>query len=193
MEIAIAIGVLLSLFFVYTARNSFITRRFKSRFAKAFLEEFTRAYPDSASLLAPDFGEQTTRLFIKNRRLVNELNRLEMAVAKRPEISGNRSYAHFDAAYSRETQEDIVDLLKKKIELSDKLFNSLPTNVRSQINKQAELIDKIAAEAALGDEKLKEDREKDEKRATRFGLYPWRFGVLMSFYDITCRANLAAA
>lgn len=193
MELTIAIVVFLSLFFVYTARNSFVTRRFKSRFAKAFLEEFERTYPESASQLAPDFGAQMTHFFIKNRRLVRELNALEMTVAKRPEISGSKSYAHFDSTYSRETQEDIVDLLKKKIELSDKIFNSLPTKVRSQINKQAESIDKSEVEAALSDEELRKEREKNEERAKRLGLYAWRFSVLMNIYDITCRANLAAA
>jgi hypothetical protein len=193
MEIAIAIVAFLSLFFVYTARNSFITRRFKSRFAKAFLEEFKRDYPDSADLLTSDFGAQITHLFIKNRRLVRELNALESAVAQRPEISGNRSYAHFDASYSRETQEDIVRLLKNKIELADKIFNSLPPKVRSQINKHAESIDKVQVEAALSDKELKIEREKEEERAKHLGLYTWRFDILMNIYDITRRANFAAA
>jgi LPS O-antigen subunit length determinant protein (WzzB/FepE family) len=193
MEITIAVVVFLSLLFVFAARNSFITRRFKSRFAKAFLEEFKRDYPESASLLAPNFGAQVTRLFLKNRRLVRELNALEMAVAKRPEISGRKSYAHFDAAYSRETQEDIVRLLKNKIEFADKIFNSLPTKARSQINRQAELIDKAAVEAALSDGDLKKEREMDEARAKHLGLYAWRFDVLMNIYDITLRANFAAA
>jgi hypothetical protein len=193
MEMFIAIAVLTFLFFVYTARNSFITRQFKSRFAKAFLEEFKRDYPDSATLLPSDLGKQITRLFIKNRRLVRELNALEMTVAKRPEISGRKAYAHFDPTYSRETQEDIVRLLKDKVELADKIFNSLPAKVRSQINKAAESLDKIEAEAASGDEDLKKEREKGEERAKHLGLYPWRFDVLMNIYDIVGRTNRIAA
>jgi hypothetical protein len=145
-----------------------------------------------ASLLAPDLGEQAADILINNKNLVKELNALEVAVSKRPEI-GSKSYAHFDSGYSRETQELIIDLLKKKIELAGKFFNCLPTKTRSQINKKAETIDKAAAEAKLGDEEFKRDREKEVEKAKYFGLDTWRFGVLMSMYEIAGRANLAAS
>ena len=147
----IAIVAFLSLFFVYAARNSFVMWRFKDRFAKAFLEEFKQAYPDSASLLTPDLGPQIAYALINNKTLAKEINALEMKIAKRPEI-GKKSYAYFDSDYSPETQELIIDLLKNRIELAGKIFDSLPTKVRSQINRKAESTDK--AEAELSDEEL---------------------------------------
>ena len=142
----IALVAVTSLFFAWCAWNSFATRRYKKRFAKAFLGEFTHAYPDSASLLTPDLGAQIAYMLIKNKKLALELNTLERQVAKRPEIE-NKSYAHFDADYSRETQELITDLLKNKVELAGKVFNCLPSKVKTQIDKKAELSDKNAAES----------------------------------------------
>lgn len=189
-EITYAVIVFLSLFLAWVVRNSFVARRFKIRFSKVFLEEFKHAYPDSASLLAPDVGSQAAAILVNNRRLAMEINALEMAVAKRPEIS-NKSYAHFDSGYSRETQELIIDLLKNKIELASKFFNGLPAKVRSQINKKAEASYKTVGEEKSNDEAFKRDREKEEEKAKLFGLDTWRFGVLMTMYDVACRANLA--
>ncbi len=167
--------------------------RFKSRFGKAFLEEFAHAYPDSASLLTPDAGPQLAYALINNKKVAKEINALEMKVAKRPEIK-NKSYAYFDSTYSPETQELIIDLLKNKIELASKLFNCLPPKARAQIHKKAEEIDKAAAaEAESRDEEFKRDRKRDEERAKYFGLDTWRFGILMNVYEITGRANLAAS
>jgi hypothetical protein len=191
MEITWAVVVFLSLFFVFAARNSFKMRRFKSRFGQAFLDEIKRAYPESASLLTPDFGPQISYTLIDNKRLVKEINALEVQVAKRPEIR-NKSYAHFDSGYSSETQEIIVDLLKDKIELAGKIFGCLPPKVRSLINKKAESVYRAGVEAKSDDEKAKIDRIKEEEKATHFGLDPWRFGVLMTVYDIIGRANSAA-
>ena len=143
-------------------RNSLVTWRYKKRFANAFLEEFKHAYPDSASLLTPDLGPQVAYILVNNKKLAKELNALERQVAKRPEI-GNKSYAYFDSDYSPETQELITDLLKNKIELASKIFNCLPSKVRSQINTKAESIDKTAAEVELSDEEFKKDRKRTKK------------------------------
>ena len=179
------------LFFALTFRNSFKTRRYKHRFAKAFLEEFRHAYPDSASLLTPDLGAQVAYLIVKNRRLATELNALEGQVAKRPEIK-NKSYEYFDSTYSRETQELITDLLKNKVQLAGIIFNCLPSKVRSQIDTKAESLDKTVEEVESSDEKIKKDRKKDEEKAKYLGLKTWRFSILMNIYDITSRANFAA-
>jgi hypothetical protein len=187
-----AIGIGLALLFAWIARNEVVTRRFTSGFAKAFLEEFARAYPESASLLPPDLGKQLAYILVNNKTLAKEINTLEVAVSKRPEI-GNKSYAHFDPAYSRETQELIVDLLKKKIELAGKFFNCLPTKARSQINRQAESAEKAAVEAKSGDAEFQRTRAKEEERATFLGLDTWRYSVLMNIYDMAGRANMAAS
>ncbi len=179
------------LLFALATRNSFVARRYKLRFAKAFLEEIKHAYPDSASLLTPDLGAQIAYTLVKNKNLASELNDLERQVANRPEIE-SKSYAHFDSAYSRETQELVTDLLKKKIEFAGKFFNCLPSKVKTQIDKKAELIDKTAADAKLSDEELKKDRKEEEERAKHLGLKTWRFSILMNIYDIAGRANRAA-
>ena len=180
-----------SLFFAWCAWNSFVTWRYKNRFSKAFLEEFKHAYPDSASLLTPDLGAQVAYILVNNKKLAKELNALERQVAKRPEI-GNKSYTYFNSHYSPETQELITDLLKNKIELASKIFNCLPSKVKSKINTKAESIDKTAAEFKSSDEEFKKDRKKEEERAEYFGLKTWRFSILMNIYDISSRANLAA-
>jgi hypothetical protein len=181
-----------SLLFAWCARNSFVTRRYKSRFAKAFLEEFKQAYPESASLLPPELGSQIAYILVNNKQLAKELNDLESLVAKRPEIR-NKSYANFDPDYSPETRRLITELLKNKIELARKIFDGLPPKVKSQINKKAESIDKTVAEAESSNEELKKARKKEEERADYFGVKTWRFSILMNVYDIATRANLAAS
>ncbi len=188
----IYIGVAsLLLLFVLATRNSLVARRYKVRFAKAFLEEIRQAYPDSASLLTPDLRKQVAYTLVKNKNLASEINYLERQVAKRPEI-GNKSYAYFGSAYSPETQEIIIDLLKKKIEFAGKFFNCLPPKVKTQIDKKAELIDKTTADTKLADDELKNDRREEEERAKHLGLKTWRFSILMNIYDIAGRANLEA-
>ncbi len=186
-----AVIALISLLFVFAARNSFVGRRYKARFAKAFLEEFKHAYPDSASLLTPDLGGRMANVLLSNKSLVKEINALGRLVAKNPEIR-DKSLAYFDSHYSRETRQLVTDLLKNKIELAGKIFDCLPPKVKSQINTKAESIDKAAAEAELSDEELKKDRKRDEERAEYFGVKSWRFSILMNIYDIAGRANLAA-
>ncbi len=186
-----AFVVFISLFFAWCAKNSFVTRRYKDRFATAFLKEFKHAYPDSASLLTPDLGAQIAYILVKNKRLAKELNALEGQVAKRPEI-GNKSYEYFDSDYSPETQQLITDLVKNKIEFAGIIFNCLPSKVRSQIDTKAESIDKTVAEVDLSDKESKRDRKKNEEREKHFGLKSWRFSILMNIYDITSRANLAS-
>ena len=128
---------LISLILAWIGWNNFVGQRYRNRFASAFLEEFKRAYPDSASLLPPDLGAQIAYILTNNKKLARELNALERQVAKRPEI-GNKSYEYFDSGYSPEIQQLITDLLKKKIELASKIFNTLPSKVKSQINRKAE-------------------------------------------------------
>ncbi len=178
------------LVFAWSAWNSFVARRYKNRFAKAVLEEFKHAYPDSASQLPPELGPQIAHILVSNKKLANEINALERQVSKRPDIK-SKSYTHFDSDYSPETQELITDLLKNKLELAGKIFNSLPSKVKSQIDRKAESLDNAAAETELSDEGQK-DRKKDEERAKRFGLKAWRFNILMNIYDIAGRANLAS-
>lgn len=173
------IAAFTSLFFCWCAWNSFVTWRYRNRFAKAFLEEFKNAYPDSASLLTPDLGTQIAYVLVSNKKLAKELNALERLVSKSPD-------------YSPETQELVADLMKNKIELAGKVFNCLPPKVKSQIDKKAELIDESIAGVELSDDEIKKDRKKDEEKANRFGLKTWRFSILMNIYDITSRANLAA-
>jgi hypothetical protein len=192
MEMTWAVAIILLLFFAWIARNEFVTRRFTSRFGTAFLDELKETYPESASLLPPDLGKELAYILVNNKTLAKELNALEAAVSKRPEIGG-KSYAHFDLGYSRETQELIVDLLKKKIELASKFFNCLPTKVRSLINKKAETDDKAEVEAYSGDEEFEKDRTKEKERAKFLGLDTWRYTVLMNVYDIAGRANLVGS
>lgn len=180
MDMTYAIAALVAVLFVFAARNSYVARRFKVRFAKAILEEFKRAYPESASLLTPDLGPQMTTILVSNKDLAKEINALEREVATRPE-KGSKSYAHY------ETQELVTDLLKKKIELAGKIFGALPPKVKSQIDRKAEL----QAEAESSDQESNKDRKKEEERASSLGLKPWRFGVLMNIYGITSRANFA--
>ncbi len=177
---------LISLFLAWIVRNNLVGQRYRNRFGSAFLEEFKRAYPDSASLLPPDLGSRIAYILTNNKKLARELNALERQVAKRPEI-GKKS------GYSPEIQELITDLVKKKIELASKIFNTLPSKVQSQINRKAELIDKTAAEVEPGDEKLREDRKKDEEIEKYYGLKTWRFSILMNIYDIARRANSTAS
>ena len=94
---------LISLILAWIVWNNFVGQRYRNRFASAFLEEFKRAYPDSASLLPPDLGAQIAYILTNNKKLARELNALERQVAKRPEI-GNKSYEYFDSGYSPEIQ-----------------------------------------------------------------------------------------
>ena len=183
---------LISLIVAWFGWNNFVGQRYRNRFASAFLEEFKRAYPDSASLLPPDLGAQIAYILRNNKKLARELNALERQVAERPEI-GNKSNGYVDSGCSPEIKELITDLLKKKIELASKIFNILPSKVQSKINTKAESMDQTAAEVESGDEKLKKDRKKDEERAECYGLKTWRFSILMNIYDIASRANSTAS
>ena len=192
VEMVYGIVALTSLIVAWVLRNNFVGQRYRNRFASAFLEEFKRAYPDSASLLPPELGGQIANILSNNKKLARELNALERQVAKQPEI-GNKSCDYLDLGCSPETQELVTDLLKKKIELASKIFNTLPSKVQSQINRKAESNDKSVVEEELSDEGLKKDKKKDEEREKHFGLKAWRFSILMNIYGIASRANSTAS